>query len=172
MLLAHCSLALLIGVGQATTTPQEKPQTPPQTTVKAEDLPVSLERLQKALARTPILRLDREQKPVFRVEVFGEKPTIDEILGPGWEKGTTKYSTMTHQEFLDMVTPEEVKGYAAFSNSEGATVAATSLALQWTLQKALRKFRETQDARAREAARKEVLDALNALEEARSKARK
>ena len=50
------------------------------------------------------------------------------------------------------------------------TVAATSFLLQWTLQKAIRKFKETENAREREAARKEVLDALNALEEARAKA--
>ena len=27
---------------------------------------------------------------------------------------------MTHQEFLDMVTPKDVQGYAPFSNGEGA----------------------------------------------------
>jgi hypothetical protein len=77
---------------------------------------------------------------------------------------------MTHQEFLDMVTPKDVQGYAAFSNKEGATVAATSFLLQWTLQKAIQKFRETKDERARAAARQEVIDALNALDEARDKA--
>lgn len=69
-----------------------------------------------------------------------------------------------------MVTPEEHKGYAGFTNKEGITVAATSYLLQWTLQKAIRKFNETQDEREREAARREVIEALNALEEARAKA--
>ena len=107
---------------------------------------------------------------MFRVQVFGDKPTIDDILGPGWNAGPVPYGSMSHQEFLNMVTPDEARGYAGFTNKEGAIVAATSFALQWTLQKAIRKFKETQNEREREAARKEVLDALNALEEARAKA--
>ena len=148
--------------------PQEKPAA--KTTVDTKELPVSLDRIQKALANTPRLRFDTEGRPVYRVQVFGENPTIDDILGPDWAKGPVKYGTMTHQEFLTMVTPQEHQGYAGFTNKEGATIAATSLALQWTLQKALTKFRESQDAREREAARKEVMDALNALEAARAKA--
>ena len=41
--------------------------------------------------------------------------------------------------------------------------------MQWTLQKAIQKYNETQDERARAAARQEVLDALKALEDARAK---
>jgi hypothetical protein len=149
---------------------QAAPQKPQEETPKI-DLPVDLDRIQKALANTPKLRFDPEtNKPVFRVQIFGEKPTINDILGPDWATGPVPYGGMTHQEFLDFVTPEDVKGYAAFSNKEGITVAATSFLLQWTLQKAIRKYNETTDERAREAARKEVLDALKALEDARAKA--
>lgn len=137
--------------------------------IDPDDLPVSLERVQRALARTPMLRFDAKDRPVFRVQVFGEKPTIQEILGPDWTSGPVPHGSMTHQEFLKMVTPEDVQGYAAFSNGEGATVATTSLLLQWTLQKAIQKYRETKDERAREAARQEVLQALEALEKARAK---
>ena len=108
-----------------------------------------------------MLRFDDQNRPVFRVQVFGDKPTIDDILGPGWnaEPGQPTGS-VSHQEFLNMVTPVESRGYAGFTNKEGMMVATTSSLLQWTLQKAIRKFNETQDAREREAARKEVLDAL------------
>jgi hypothetical protein len=133
-------------------------------------LPVSLDRIQRALENTPMLRLDQHDKLVFRVQVFGRQPTIDDILGPDWAKGPVPYGGMTHQEFLNMVTPNDFKGYAGFTNEEGMTVAATSLILQWTLQKAIRKYNETKDEREREAARKEVLDALDALEKARAKA--
>jgi hypothetical protein len=138
--------------------------------IDARDLPVSLDRIQEALAHTPMLRFDKNDRPVFRVQVFGEKPTIEDILGPDWANGPVKHGSMTHQEFLALVTPEDVQGYAAFSNKEGATVATTSFLLQWTLQKALQKFRETQDERERAAARQEVIEALNALEQARAKA--
>jgi hypothetical protein len=140
--------------------------------VDPDDLPVSLDRIQRALAKTPMLRFDAQDRPVFRVQVFGEKPTIDDILGPDWNKGPVRHGSLTHQEFLKMVTPEDVQGYAAFSSGEGATVATTSLLLQWTLQKAIQKYRETKDEREREAARKEVMEALDALEKARAKAGK
>lgn len=167
-----------------TTPPQgPPPQTPPQqgsppaparpqagTPESAIELPVDLDRIQRALSQTPVLRFDETSRPVFRVQVFGEKPTIDDILGPDWAKGPVPHTSMTHQEFLDMVTPDYARGYSAFSNTEGMTVAATSLLLQWALQKAVHKFRETRDESARAAARQEVIDALNALEEARKKA--
>ena len=74
---------------------------------------------------------------------------------------------MTHQEFLNLVTPKDVQGYAAFSNKQGLTVAATSLALQWALQKAIQKFNDAKEDRAREAAKKEVEEALAELRRAR-----
>jgi hypothetical protein len=172
-------LALPALTPQGGTPSQTSPQ-PPQTTqpkpqaetakVRPEDLPVSLDRIQAALAKTPILRFDKESRPVFRVQVFGERPTIEDILGPDYVPGPVPHGSMTHQEFLQMVTPKDVQGYAAFSNEEAAVVASTSLLFQWTLQKAIQKFNETRDERERDAARKEVLDALNALEQARAKA--
>jgi hypothetical protein len=155
--------------GQKSTETQEKPPAS-AATINPGDLPVSLDRIQRALAHTPMLRFDDTERPVFRVEVFGEMPTIEDILGPDWARGPVKHGSLTHQEFLDMVTPKDVQGYAAFSNSEAATVATTSFLLQWTLQKAIQKFNETQDERERAAARQDVIDALKALEAARAKA--
>jgi hypothetical protein len=74
---------------------------------------------------------------------------------------------MTHQEFLDLVTPNDVRGYAAFSNGQGMMVAATSIALQWAVLKAIDSLKVAKDQRAKERARKEVEDALEALRRAR-----
>ena len=74
---------------------------------------------------------------MFRVQVFGRKPTIAEILGPDFLKGPSMAGAMTHQEFLDLVTPTDVQGYAAFDNKQGMMVAATSFALQWALRQAI-----------------------------------
>jgi hypothetical protein len=171
MNLAAWLVILLVSptLAQQSPPPQQGPEKP-VVKINPDDLPVSLDRIQKALANTPKLRFDSDDKPVFRVEVFGDKPTIEDILGPDFYKGPVKYGGMTHQEFLNMVTPKDVQGYAAFSNAEGATVAATSFLLQWTLQKAIHKFSQAKDARAREAARQEVIDALNELDQARAKA--
>jgi hypothetical protein len=137
---------------------------------EADELPVSLSRIQRALSRPPAIRLEG-QRVVFRVEVLGQKLTIEDILGPDYLKGPVpSYGGMTHQEFLNMVTPKDVQGYAAFNNREAFTVAATSFALQWALQKAIHKFETAKQEREREAARKEVQEALADLEKARAKA--
>jgi uncharacterized protein YaiL (DUF2058 family) len=78
--------------------------------------------------------------------------------------------SMTHQEFLNLVTPKDVQGYAAFSNKQALTVAATSVALQWALRQAIQKFKDAKAEREREAARREVEEALAALRKARREA--
>jgi hypothetical protein len=132
-------------------------------------LPVSVSKIQKAISHPPAIKPE-STRPVFRVEVFARKPTIAEILGPDYLKGPVAYGGMTHQEFLDMVTPVEYRGYSMFTNKEGMTVAATSFALQWALMKAIDKFKEARNESAKEAARREVMDAMNELEKARQKA--
>ena len=177
VLLASTSINAPAWAGPTSQATAQKPtptqEKPPASAAKInpDDLPVSLDRIQRALAHTPKLRFDDTERPVFRVEVFGEMPTIEDILGPDWAGGPVPHGSLTHREFLEMVTPKDVQGYAAFSNTEGATVATTSFLLQWTLQKAIQKFKATQDERERAAARREVIDALNALEAARAKAR-
>jgi hypothetical protein len=145
---------------------------PEAASVQAEplaELPVSLDRIQRALSRPPAIRI-KGDRAVFRVEVIGRKLTIEDILGPDYLKGPAPSSGMTHQEFLNMVTPKDFQGYAAFNNREAFAVAATSFALQWALQKAVHKFETAKQEREREAARKEVQDALAELEKARARA--
>ena len=134
-----------------------------------DDLPVSIEKIQRALSRQPAIRVT-EQRPVFRLEVFGRKPTIEDILGPDFHRGPVAHGGMTHQEFLNMVTPKDVQGYAAFTNKEAAVVAVTSFAFQYALAKAIKKFQEAKQERERAAAKREVDEALAALREARRKA--
>lgn len=132
-------------------------------------LPVNVSRIQRALSKPPAIKLETG-RAVFRVEVFGRKPTIEDILGPDYLKGPAPYGGMTHQEFLNMVTPKDVQGYAAFDTKQATTVALTSVTaqvLQWALQKAIRKFNEAKADREREAARKEVEEALAELRRAR-----
>jgi hypothetical protein len=109
----------------------------------------------------------RDGRPVYRVDIEAAKVDIQSILSKDALRGPATYGGMTHQEFLDLVTPDDVRGYAAFSNMEGMTVAATSVALKWAVLKALDQFKKAKDARAREAAREEVEEALEALKKAR-----
>lgn len=133
------------------------------------DLPASVDRVQRALSRPPAIDVNGEA-PVFRVEVLSKKLTIEDILGPDYLKGPVPRAGMTHQEFLDMVTPKDYQGYAPYTNGEGMTIAATSFALKWALQKAMHKDQTAREGREQEAAREEVRKALEELEQARLKA--
>ena len=150
--------------------PQEAAHTSPKPPEPSE---ASLERIQKKLMRDPAIKVDQQPAggdrglPTFRVQVDAPKLTIEQILGPDFLRGPVPAAGMTHQEFLDLVTPTDVRGYAAFTNKEGITVALTSTALQWALKSALEELRNAKDERAREEARKEVTDALEALRQAR-----
>ena len=139
------------------------------TPINPDALPVNISRIQKAISRPAAIRPD-SVRPVFRVTIFSRSPTIDDILGPNWRQGPTPLGAMTHQEFLDLVTPNDVKGYAAFDNKQAAVVAATSFALKWAVTKAMTKLDEAITERQKEAARKEVAEALAALKKARLEA--
>ena len=144
-------------------------QQAPAPPASSEDLPVSIDRIQKALAAPPGIEL-KEQNPVFRLEIFGRKPTIEEILGERFWIGPTPYGGMTHQEYLNMVTPELARPYAGFTGGHLVAQALLTLSEQWALKQAIRKFRGALSEREREAARKEVEEALAALEKARREA--
>jgi hypothetical protein len=137
--------------------------------VDADALPVSIARIQRALSGPPPIDL-KEQHPVFRLEVFGRKPTLEDVLGERFWVGPAPYGGMTHQEFLTMVTPKLAQPYAGFTGKY--LVAETALALmeQLALKSAVTHLREAKTDHEREAARKEVLDALAALERARKAA--
>jgi hypothetical protein len=137
--------------------------------INPDALPVDIDRIQRRLSRPPAIRPE-SSRPVFRAEVFGRNPTIDEILGPDWRKGPVPYGGMTHSEFLNIVTPKDVQGYAAFDNKQGMVVAATSFALQWAFRQAVKKLDDAKTARQKEAAEKEVSEALTALRRARQDA--
>ncbi|MGH9373257.1 MAG: hypothetical protein ACRD15_17185, partial [Vicinamibacterales bacterium] len=170
-------MTLLLGSATSTfarQTEQPPPPAPPTNGSAAEGLdpdalPVNLDRIQRRLSRPPAIRPETSRH-VFRVEVFGRKPTIDEILGPDWRKGPTPYGGMTHNEFLNMVTPKDVQGYAMYDNKQAMVVAATSFAMQWALRQAVKKLSDAKTERQKEAAQKEVDEALAALRKARREA--
>jgi hypothetical protein len=146
-----------------------QPQQPSAAPAPTEELPVSLDRIQRALSTKPAIEL-KEQHPVFRLEVFGRKPTIEDVLGERFWIGPTPYGGMTHQEFLDRVTPQWAQSYGAFTGKSLLEATALTLMEQWALKGAIHKFRNAIDNREREAARKEVLEAVAALERARAAA--
>ena len=169
------ALAVVLGCSAAASA-QQVEETQPSSTeaieavpLNPDAIPVNLSRIQKALSRPPAIRPE-SVRPVFRVTIFSRNPTIDDILGPNWRQGPTPLGAMSHQEFLDLVTPTDVKGYAAFDNKQAVVVAATSFALSWAVTTAMKKLDEAITDRQKEAARKEVAEALAALKKARREA--
>jgi hypothetical protein len=130
---------------------------------------VSLERIQRALSHPAPINL-QEQHPTFRMDVFGKKPTLEDLLGEKFWVGPVPYGGMTHQDFMTMTTPKQLQPYAGFTGGYLAAEAALTVAEQWALKAAIHKYQNAHEERQREAARKEVLDALAALEKARKDA--
>ena len=143
--------------------------TPPPPPPPTEELPVSLDRIQRALSNKPMIEL-KEQHPVFRLEVFGQKPTLEDILGEKFWLGPSNYGSMTHQEFMDKVTPKEMQSFGGFTGTSLLQVTALTLMEHWALKHSVKKFRTAFTDHEREVARKEVLDAMAALERARAAA--
>ena len=164
--LLACAIVL---AGQQPAPPQPAAPSSTTTTSESAQLPVSLDRIQRALAAPPPLEL-KEQHPIFRLEVFGRKPTLEDLLGEKFWFGPTPYGGMTHREFMDMVTPKEAQPFGSVTGKYLVADVALSLAEQWALKTAIKKFQTAKSENEREAARKEVLDALADLEKARREA--
>jgi hypothetical protein len=135
-------------------------------TASIDDLPVSIGRIQRALNGPPPIEL-KEQHPVFRLEIFGRKPTIEDVLGEKFWIGPTPYGGMTHQEFMEMATPKLAQPYAGFTGKYLLAESALTLMESWALKSAIKHFSDAKGEAEREAARKEVLEALASLERAR-----
>ena len=123
LLLVQAQQPQLIGAppASAPTAQSQNPAAPADTS--GNNLPVSLDRIQRALEGPPPIKL-QEAHPVFRVEVFGKKPTLEDLLGEKFWVGNTPYGGMTHQEFMQMNTPKELQPYAGFTGKYLAAEAA------------------------------------------------
>jgi hypothetical protein len=88
--------------------PSENGQASSISVQTAGELPVSVERIRRKLAQAPAsktagLRLE------YYVEVYGRSPHLDLFTDFDPTTGAVQYGSPTHQEFLDLVTPQEFK---------------------------------------------------------------
>ena len=150
-----------------TGTPPGRPSQQP-----SDELPYSLDRIKEELEKEPLIVLDLDGLPVFRLEVIERRPRAFELPGQfdvPWQPRPA--TTAWHDEFLAMVTPEEARLWSPlFTSGEIAQLAGTSLASLGVLELAAAAARRWRDARrrAREAAaREEVDEALRQFERQR-----
>ena len=108
---------------------------------------------------------------MFRVEVDGQLPSFSTFIGEGESlSGPAPWGSMTHGDFLQLVTPPQARSFGASTNGDLLQVLATSLLSGFAVQGALSAARAVPDIirRGREAAaRREVQQVLAELERRR-----
>jgi hypothetical protein len=141
-------------------------QAPPSAPAPAAgELPVSIDRIREALARTPETRITMPRPPDFFVEVDGRLPRVEDFITNESLRSTAALpAAVTHGEFLSMVTPAEARSFGSFSPSELAVVAATSLGFAYAASTLPGLVRQAWRDRQSERARKEVQAVLAELE--------
>jgi hypothetical protein len=102
----------------------------------------SLQRIRDAVNRPPTIKIENGQLKIY-MEVIGNWPTFAEASkGYDFLHGPTGKGAnpMSHQEFLAMVTPQEMYSTAGIKPSEIVTMAAVNVVGQWAISKALTKI--------------------------------
>ncbi len=130
-------------------------------------LPVDLDHVQQQAERRPTLKLD-EQQLRFYVLVFGKQPKFSDFVGDyDLLHGPTRGgAAMTHQEFLNMVTPRELNElFGATSSSSFAMFQAALMnaAGQLLIKKAVQQLRGARDEREVQEIRQRIDRELSAL---------
>jgi hypothetical protein len=136
----------------------------------ANDWSESLERIRRELARPDTLRrlAGDDGRVVFRVEVEGQLPDFMAFIGRDQAlAGPTPWGSMTHSEFLELVTPPLMRQFGAFTNSDLLQVLATSFASAFALkgaEKAVKAVSGSVDQRRSRATQEEIRQILAEIE--------
>jgi hypothetical protein len=132
---------------------QPAPATPSQSQPKTPQPAPSnnLDHIKAALSHPPALNLAGD-KMRFYLEVYGRQPQFWSFVGSyDLKNGPVKHSTMTGQEFLDMMRPKELYSSAGITAPELLQFALTNIAAQALIRNAIRDIRNARtDAEVRE----------------------
>jgi hypothetical protein len=131
-------------------------------------LPVDLAHIQREASRQPIVRLDQE-KLRFYVLIVAKQPNFEDFVGDyDLRYGPTRGgAAMTHQEFLDMVTPNELRELFGGTSANSFALfqaAAMNAAGQFLIKRAVEQIRGARDEREVQAIRQRITRELEALE--------
>jgi hypothetical protein len=113
--------------------------------VDVDRVPVSLERIRREL-RSPEAAVTGDGRLRYYVEVYGKAPRLtilEHLDGFDLRRGPVPFSGMTHQDFLDFVTPPEYRSFAGFSGKEAVQVAATTYLARWIAEQMARRRAKT-----------------------------
>lgn len=130
-----------------------------------------LDRIRRELARPDTLRAQfgDDGRVVFRVEVEGQLPRFADFIGRDESLvGTTPFGSMTHSDFVSMVTPPQARSFGAFTNGDLLQVLGTSLAAAFAINGAVRTadaFKSWWSGREVKSAREEIKVVVDAAAE-------
>ena len=137
-----------------TPAPAQTPQPPPPSKAQqpAPATPsANLDNIKNALSHPPALNLAGD-KMRFYLEVYGKQPQFWSFVGSyDLKNGPVKHSTMTGQEFLNMMRPQQLYSSAGITAPELLQFAITNIAAQALIRNAVRDIRNARtEAEVRE----------------------
>ena len=138
--------------------PPAQPQDPPPA------LPVDLRRIKGALAAPIRVRID-DGRIRFYTETVATAPISFKALTVNFDlrNGPVPGAGMTHQEFLNMVTPKELYGSGGIKPLETLEWGLVNHLGWWAIRKLYKELSEAKDERRREEIRRQIDRELAAL---------
>lgn len=123
-----------------------RPSVEPEVTVPIT--PGDLERIRRALASEPAVRIDDDQLR-FYMQILVKRPTFAEFAkGYDFVNGPTRRGNpMTHNEFVAMVTPKELQSSVGITARETLEFALTNWLAQTLVKRAFEDLQRARDER-------------------------
>lgn len=144
-------------------TQSQKPAGKPDPKPQDPSIPVDVEKIKNALERPNTLHLDDSQLR-FYATVTAKIPTFEDFVGDfDLKNGPVPRAGMTHQEFLNMVTPKELYSSAGITAPEMLQFAITNWAAQQVIKKGLQEIRQARTQREIQTIRERINRELAAL---------
>ncbi len=147
-----CAPAVAAQTGQQTPPPSTQSSAP--ATPQPEPT-INLDHIKTALSHPPAFKLAGDRL-TFHLEIVAKQPEFWSFVGSyDLQNGPVKHSTITGQEYLNMVRPQLLYSSAGITAPELLQFAATNAAAQALIKKAVRDIRdartqaEIRDIRAR-----------------------
>ena len=179
---------LLHGLGAQAASAQSAatpPQTPPagqgqvagtqEKNPPESSLPVSLDRIRKGLINDSKLKLElptRDDIPRYYMEVKATPDFSAYLEGFDLNFGPVPGAGMTHQEFMQMVTPKDLYSQAGFGGLDVLTANLSFAAIMYLATKAFNAMREAKSEREMQQIRDEIQRELAELQKANAAKKK
>jgi hypothetical protein len=168
--LMRAVVATLVGLLSGATALATQTTTPPPQAAGQTALPQgsgntseSLAHIKAALNHPPTIKLAGDRLR-FYLEVYGQQTPFWSFVGSyDLRNGPVKHSTMTGQEFLDMMRPKQLYSSAGITAPELLQFALTNIAAQALIKNAIRDIRNARTDAEVEQIRARIDRELRAL---------